>query len=558
MAIYRCELSSGSRAKGQSAAAKFDYICRQEKYANHADRCLYVASHIPQEFAHAREFWHCADKHERANARLFQEFKLSLPIEFKNKLGPQIEMVEDFIAKAIGNHPYTYAIHEGKGHNPHAHVIFSERLMDGVERDKEIYFKRANTKNPELGGAQKDRRLKSVDFLCEARVQWENSVNEGLHRNATLLQKVMGNVPRVDHRSRRERGLEPALPAHLNKAIEDKIKHMEFESGSKENSRRHDKTSLKDAKDRIREQAISVRERFKGDFQELGRQAQHNDCRARERHREIKQSIGRAEQVQQDGLQSISRSLAERNQHSERLQEDFTRDHQHIGELLRRTQESCKLSQHGIEKEHHRPGEHSPAGSIQRPRKSRVSNQLTLRDFKLPEGKVESCLNRERRENPRMGQGIGDLAERVRSRTQSIGNGLRKAVERTKRGIKRVQNQFERCVKIASESLRRHGTALLSLADKVKGGISTQKPLKGFKTPQIDFWDNNLVPEKRVELAVGKSQKMIKPQRPPEYVCPVQEEKREIARSLERITQSFSRSQDVEEDRGMQRSISRW
>jgi len=558
MAIYRCELSSGSRSKGQSASAKFDYICRQEKYANHADRCLYVSSHMPDAFASAREFWNCADKHERTNARLFQEFKLSLPIEFKNNMKAQIETVENFISKAIGNHPYTYAIHEGKGHNPHAHVIFSERVLDGVEREKEIYFKRANKKSPELGGAQKDRRLKSVEFLCEARVQWENTVNESLSRNATLLQKVMGNVPRVDHRSRRERGLEPAVPAHLNKAIEDKIKHMEFESGSKENSRRNDSKSLRDAKDRIRKQAIDVRERFKGDFQELGRQAQYNDRKAREKDREIEQSIGRAEQVQQDGLQSISRALAERNQHTERLQEDFTRDHQHIDELLRRTQESCKLSQHSIAKEHNRPGELSPSGSIQRPRKSRVSNQLTLRDFKLPEGKIESCLKRERRENPRMGQGIGDLAERVRSRTQSIGDGFRKAVERTKRGIKRVQNQFERCVKIASESLRRHGAALLSLADKVKGEITTQEPVKGFKTPQIDFWDNSLVPEKRVELAVGKTEKKISPLRPPEYVCPVQGEKREIARSLERITQSFSRSQDVEEDRGMERSISRW
>ena len=38
---------------------------------------------------------------------------------------------------------------------PHVHLMFNERLQDGIERDPEQYFKRYNSKNPERGGAKK-------------------------------------------------------------------------------------------------------------------------------------------------------------------------------------------------------------------------------------------------------------------------------------------------------------------------------------------------------------------------------------------------------------------
>ena len=55
--------------------------------------------------------------------------------------------------------PYTLAIHRGgaNGENPHAHLMFSERGHDGIERDAEQWFKRYNAKAPEKGGARKSR-----------------------------------------------------------------------------------------------------------------------------------------------------------------------------------------------------------------------------------------------------------------------------------------------------------------------------------------------------------------------------------------------------------------
>ena len=54
---------------------------------------------------------------------------------------------------------YAFAIHnpramDGK-EQPHCHLMFSERLLDGIERDPDQFFKRFNSKDPSKGGAKK-------------------------------------------------------------------------------------------------------------------------------------------------------------------------------------------------------------------------------------------------------------------------------------------------------------------------------------------------------------------------------------------------------------------
>ncbi len=63
--------------------------------------------------------------------------------------------------------PYTLAIHRGgaNGENPHAHLMFSERGHDGIERDAEQWFRRYNRKAPGEGGARKSRAAKAGDWL---------------------------------------------------------------------------------------------------------------------------------------------------------------------------------------------------------------------------------------------------------------------------------------------------------------------------------------------------------------------------------------------------------
>ena len=114
----------------------------------------------------ARTYWAAADDHERANGRLYREVQFALP----NELSPEVrrELAGRFAAQLTdvgeeGKLAYTLALHKGestvpdKPDNPHAHLMFSERVNDGVERSAEQWFKRHNPTSPEHSGAKKSR-----------------------------------------------------------------------------------------------------------------------------------------------------------------------------------------------------------------------------------------------------------------------------------------------------------------------------------------------------------------------------------------------------------------
>ena len=109
-------------------------------------------------------FWKMADEHERKNGSTYREHVVALPRELDEN--QRHELVKDWIKNEIGEkHAYQYAIHNPPamdgGEQPHAHIMFSERLIDGIERDPDQYFKRHNSKNPEKGGAKKPIRPRS-------------------------------------------------------------------------------------------------------------------------------------------------------------------------------------------------------------------------------------------------------------------------------------------------------------------------------------------------------------------------------------------------------------
>jgi hypothetical protein len=101
--------------------------------------------------------------------------------------------------------PYTLAVHagqdaNGREHNPHAHLMISERRNDGVERSREQWFRRANSAHPERGGAPKSRTFHGRDWMEQARERWADLTNSTLER--------CGRHERVDHRSYERQGVE--------------------------------------------------------------------------------------------------------------------------------------------------------------------------------------------------------------------------------------------------------------------------------------------------------------------------------------------------------------
>ena len=160
MAISHLSVKVGQTGKAGPHAA---YIAREGKYADRLEQGEKLeateAGNLPAwAQANPQEFWNAADLHERKNGTTYREFEISLPRELAT--ADRLSLVREFIQQELGDrHAYQFAIHcptavDGK-EQPHAHVMFSERQRDGIERDPAQYFKRHNAKAPENGGAKK-------------------------------------------------------------------------------------------------------------------------------------------------------------------------------------------------------------------------------------------------------------------------------------------------------------------------------------------------------------------------------------------------------------------
>ena len=197
MAVFHLKASFGSRAGGQSAVAKSDYIEREGRYEKDGEELEHKEHGNMPEWAEddPQKYWEAADEHERANGRLYSEVQFALPKEL-GEAGRR-ELVGEFAERVCSKErlPYTLAIHRGgaNGENPHAHLMFSERGHDGIERSAEQWFKRYNRQAPEKGGARKSRAAKAGDWLEKTRKAWEQTANRALER--------AGRAERIDGRS---------------------------------------------------------------------------------------------------------------------------------------------------------------------------------------------------------------------------------------------------------------------------------------------------------------------------------------------------------------------
>jgi hypothetical protein len=213
MAHFHCHVSAGPKGSGADHA---QYIEREGRFK--AEKYGEIGEHergnLP-EWARgsAARFFAAADEHERANGNTYREFELALPVELSDAQRGQL--VREFVAEQIGDrHAYAWAIHEPNGHNPHVHIMFSERIVDGIERGPEQYFKRANVKQPERGGHLKSDRFTSRDGPKEVealRARWAEVQNAALER--------AGHTVRVDHRSLEAQGIDREATRHRGPAV---------------------------------------------------------------------------------------------------------------------------------------------------------------------------------------------------------------------------------------------------------------------------------------------------------------------------------------------------
>nr|WP_252362298.1 MULTISPECIES: MobA/MobL family protein [Acinetobacter] len=142
------------------------------------------------------EFWQAADVYERSNGRTCSSLVVALPKELNQ--AQRIELAEAFITEFADRYrfPFSCAIHNHAGliagiEQPHLHLMYSERHMDGIDRSAEQFFKRYNPKDPQKGGAQK----LTADVLGMGKAQLqlyrqktEELINDSLMRYAPMKQ----------------------------------------------------------------------------------------------------------------------------------------------------------------------------------------------------------------------------------------------------------------------------------------------------------------------------------------------------------------------------------
>ena len=224
MATYHLRIKDDTKSGSKRISAKkhVDYILREDgkSHADYINRegaqsdrndCVFKGSQLPKwAKGSAQKFFSAATRYEDKGNVRYREIELSLPNELS--LAQNLEILDRFIADHLSSHYYAFAIHEKTGelsgeNHPHVHIMFSERLIDDVEKISERpackYFRRAakplkgervaSFERRRQHGAPKDKKWHNKKYLYELRADFARIQNDVLKQNGFSI--------RVDHRS---------------------------------------------------------------------------------------------------------------------------------------------------------------------------------------------------------------------------------------------------------------------------------------------------------------------------------------------------------------------
>ncbi|OCX75354.1 hypothetical protein A6O24_10000 [Acidithiobacillus thiooxidans] len=230
MAEYHLHAKTHSRGAGKGAGGHVRYILRQGPYAekkveqvdgsamtktrvSRADEVLHSESgNMPAWVQDPADYWDAADQYERANGSVYREIEFALPKELPDAVN--ILLAQDFAQRLAtvpeGVTPYTLAIHHSEKDPSllHCHLMLSDKVNDGIDRDATLWFKRAAASrtptqkgkdkkpvDPARGGAPKTQARIGQDWLgAVVRPLWAELANQELaHAGYASI--------RIDHRS---------------------------------------------------------------------------------------------------------------------------------------------------------------------------------------------------------------------------------------------------------------------------------------------------------------------------------------------------------------------
>ena len=285
MASYHIQINTGGKGEAVEHGMYIDREGRftEEKYGEVAAR---GQANMPE---WAREdtsaFWKASDEYERANGNTYREYELALPRELSR--AEQVALVQRFAEQELGTtRAYQWAIHTPTAQDgreqPHVHLMFSDRQLDGIERGAEQFFKRYNAKAPERGGCRK--ATYGADKEEAARVYEE--IRERWAKVQNLALEHAGVEARVDHRSLAAQGIRDREPAlHRGPAVSGiEARGAVSEVGQRQREQRLERTQARElvvaevrvvTREEVATERVAVRER-----RELAQEARGEDREA--------------------------------------------------------------------------------------------------------------------------------------------------------------------------------------------------------------------------------------------------------------------------------------
>jgi hypothetical protein len=227
MASFHHSIKNGKR--GTATEHRLYNTRGGKKYEDRGDLMHTSHRNFPDDDPGA--FWKAADKHERANGAAYREHEIALPADLA--ISQQIDLAKQLADRLVGGKPHEIAIHcpnssiEGVP-NPHVHIMYSDRISDGLDRPVAQIFRRPSSQHPERGGWKKDSggkdRRQMHDIAHSRREVVAKTINEALE-NAGL-------EDRVDHRSLKAQGVDRQPERHLGPAAiqamttEERVRHV--------------------------------------------------------------------------------------------------------------------------------------------------------------------------------------------------------------------------------------------------------------------------------------------------------------------------------------------
>ena len=230
MASFHHRIKSGKKGAAKEHAA---YIERLGRYEGREDLIHAQNGNLPDwAEGNPATFWKAADTYERANGAAYREHVVALPNELS--LEQNRALAIRLARELLGSKPFQLAIHAPEGKlggitNSHMHLMYSDRVQDGISRSPEQMFSRYNSKQPECGGCRKDSGGRSPMVLRDEVIATRKKIAD--IQNQALAE--YGFAARVDHRSLREQGQERRPERHLGQvrirsmSVEEKAAYVE-------------------------------------------------------------------------------------------------------------------------------------------------------------------------------------------------------------------------------------------------------------------------------------------------------------------------------------------